>query len=85
MEISINIPNFNENHGLRFEWEDGFEIKTSISNGVIILSANKEGLISLAKQLLTLAQENVPIGHHMHYDDYNSLDENSKELIIEKI
>ena len=46
----------------------------------MIISANKEGLLSLAKQLTTLA-EAVP-GNHIHYDEYNSLEEGSAEMII---
>jgi hypothetical protein len=41
-------------------------------------------LISLAIHLLTLAQENVPVGSHCHFDEHNSLEHGSKELIIEK-
>jgi len=85
MEVILNIPDYNIDQGLKYEWEDGFEIKTTILNETIIISANKAGLISLAMQLLTLAQDNVPIGHHFHYDDYNSLEQESKELIIQKL
>ncbi|MBB6502633.1 hypothetical protein [Pedobacter cryoconitis] len=83
MEIKLTIPEYSDK-GLQYEWENGFEIKTRINNGEIIISANKAGLISLAKQMLTLAQDSVPIGYHMHFDEYNSLEEESVELIIEK-
>lgn len=62
----------------------GFEIKVGVNDGEVIISANKAGLISLAKQMLSLAQDAVPVGYHMHYDEYNSLEEGSVELIIEK-
>ena len=65
------------------EWVDGFEIKAVSENGEIIISANREGLLSLAKQLIVLA-EGEP-GDHIHYDQFNSLSEDSAELIIEKI
>ncbi|RZK58814.1 MAG: hypothetical protein EOO91_07140 [Pedobacter sp.] len=83
MEIKINIPDYNG--VLQSNWEDGFEIKTIFSNEEIVISANKAGLISLAKQLLTLAQDTVPTGCHFHFDEFNSLEENSKELIIQKL
>jgi len=83
MEIKLTIPEYSD-QGLKTEWEHGFEIKTGISNGEILISANKAGLISLAKQLLSLAQDDVPLGYHMHYDEYSSLEETSVELIIEK-
>ena len=65
---------------MRIEWVDGFEIRVSIENGEAVISANKEGLISLAKHLTALAEE-VP-GTHIHYDQYNSLEDGSTELII---
>lgn len=83
MEIILTIPEYSEK-GLQFVWESGFEIRSEVKNGKIIISANKAGLISLAKQLLTLAQHDVPSGYHMHFDEYNSLDEGSAPLIIEK-
>ena len=67
---------------MRIEWVDGFEIRVSIENGEAVISANKEGLLSLAKHLTALAEE-MP-GSHIHYDEQNSLGEGSAELIIEK-
>ena len=65
------------------EWVEGFEIKAMIRNNEIVLTANREGLLSLAKHLTALAN-GVP-GDHIHYDEYNSLEEGSAEMIIEKI
>lgn len=64
-------------------WVDGFEIRTDIDDGTIIIRANREGLLSLANQLITLAEEKP--GSHIHYDENNSLEEGSAELIIEKL
>ncbi len=83
MEIKLTIPEYSD-QGLKYEWESGFEIKAEINDGVIIISANKAGLISLAKHMLVLAQDTVPVGHHMHFDEYNSLEEGSVQLIIDK-
>ncbi len=58
---------------MKVEWVDGFEIKSVVENGEIIISANREGVLSLAKQLIALA-EGVP-GDHIHYDDQSSLKE----------
>lgn len=68
---------------MKIEWVDGFEIKTVVVNNEIIISANKEGMLSLAKQLLTLA-EGTP-GDHIHYDEHNALEEGSAEMIIERV
>ena len=65
------------------EWIDGFEIKAVAENGEIVISANREGMLSLANHLTALA-DGVP-GDHIHYDEYNSLEEGSTELIIERV
>ncbi len=65
------------------EWVNGFEIHVSIVNGSAVISANKEGLLSLAGQLTALAEE--PPGSHIHYDEHNSLEKGSAEMIIERI
>ena len=66
------------------KWEDGFTIAVKIENNAVIITANKEGLLSLANHLTALAQDNAP-GAHFHLDEHNSLEESSTELIIEKI
>lgn len=64
-------------------WKDGFTIKVSVdNNNTVVISANKEGLLSLAMQLTALANEEIE--SHIHYDECNSLEEDSSELIIEK-
>ena len=68
---------------MNVQWVDGFEISTNIDDGTIIIRANREGLLSLANQLITLAEEKP--GSHIHYDENNSLEEGSAELIIEKL
>lgn len=83
MEVKVNIPEY-IGDGLRSEWEEGFEIEVKIDRDTVVILANKAGLVSLAKQLLSLAQDIVPSGFHFHFDDYNSLEEGSVELIIEK-
>ena len=65
------------------EWEDGFKINVSSDNHAVTISANKEGLLSLAKHFMALANE-MP-GTHIHYDEHNALEDNSTPLIIEKI
>ena len=67
---------------MELEWVNGFVIRTSAEEGATVLSANREGLLSLAKQLKALADENS--GSHIHYDAYNALEEGSVDLIIEK-
>ena len=67
---------------MEFEWVDGFEIKVKIEDGAAVISANREGLLSLARQLESLAETDGR--DHFHLDEYNSLEKGSAELIIEK-
>lgn len=84
MEIKLEVPKYDTNNGIKYNWENGFEIDAKAVNGTITIVANKEGLISLANHLLNLAQEEVPTGYHLHFDENNSLEEGSLELIIQK-
>ena len=68
---------------MKTEWVNGFEIQVKNVNGTTVILANREGMMSLAKQLLTLA-DGVP-GDHIHYDEYNSLETGSSEMIIERV
>lgn len=81
--MDIFVPIYDEKK-FSFVWEEDFSIKCSIDDNSVIIEANKGGLISLARHLLELAQENVPEFEHIHLDEYNSLDDNSAELIIVK-
>ena len=65
------------------KWLDGFKIKAAVESREIVISANREGLLSLAGQLTALA-DGLP-GDHIHYDEHNALEAGSAELIIEKI
>lgn len=66
---------------MEIKWIDGFCIRVNSVNGAAVISANQEGLLSLAEQLTALAEE--PPGSHIHYDEHNSLEEGSTEMIIE--
>ena len=68
---------------VKIEWVDGSEIKAVAENGEIVISANREGMLSLAKHLTALA-DGIP-GDHIHYDVNNSLEDGSTEMIIERI
>ena len=84
MKLTIEIPDYTTTDGFRYDWCDKSRIATCLHNGVFVLKANKEGLESLAKQLLQLSQNEIPKGYHLHYDEYNSLEDGSVEFIIEK-
>lgn len=65
---------------MNIEWIDGHEIRVKADDDTVVIAANKEGLLSLAKHITALA-EAAP-GQHIHYDGYNSLEEGSTEMII---
>ena len=84
MEIKLEIPKYSSENGIKYNWTNGFEIKTKVENDAIIIKANREGLISLANHLLNLAQEEIPLGYHCHFDENNSLEKDSMQVIIQK-
>lgn len=84
MNLEINLPVYSEELGLRSAWEPGFEIAVKVTRSEAVISANKQGLISLAKQLLILAQDEAPKGSHFHMDETNALEPESISLILEK-
>ena len=81
-EIKINIPEYDD--AIELVWDNNFKIKTSKPYDTITIEANRNGLLSLARHLLLLAQEEVPSGSHFHLDEFNSLEDSSVELIISK-
>ena len=68
---------------MEIRWVDGFVINVDYQDGAVIISANREGLQSLANILTDMANEKTSC--HIHLDEYNSLEDNSAELIIERI
>ncbi|MCR4707674.1 MAG: hypothetical protein K5746_06975 [Clostridiales bacterium] len=68
---------------MEISWEEDFAIRVKSVRGVVVVSANREGLLSLARQFAALA-EAAP-GSHIHYDEYNSLEEGSTEIIVERM
>ena len=68
---------------MEVKWVDGFEIRVTVDSGGAVISANREGLLSLAKHLTALA-DGQP-GDHIHYDEHTSLEAGSTELIVERI
>ena len=69
-----------EGNGMQLYWVNGFEIRVGIQDGSAVVSANREGLLSLANHLAGLAKE--PPGSHIHLDEHNSLEDGSAELIL---
>lgn len=84
MQITVDIPNYDGN-GLDVIWETDSKYAISIKNNNVVISANKSGLVSLAKQMLYMAYNNLPRGSHVHYDSFfTGINDNDFQLIIEK-
>ena len=83
MRLTLSVPDYSPEDGLVCEFEEDCRISVEIDEDLsVCLAANKAGLITLAKLMLTLASDNVPDGVHMHLDTMNGLEDNSDELII---
>jgi hypothetical protein len=68
---------------MHIEWEQDYLIKVGVRDGEVTISANREGLLSLSRIFADLAEEKP--GTHIHLDEYNSLEEGSAELIVERL
>jgi hypothetical protein len=84
MQKIIEFQEYVAEEGIKLSWENGYDIRCLIKDNAVIISANRQGLISLANHLVTLAQDLVPVGSHLHFDENNSLEDGSTELIISK-
>lgn len=85
MKLVIEIPEY-DNESLDIFWEEKSKFSLSIDENTIILSANKNGMISIAKQLLYFAENNLPEGSHVHYSPFFCKNIKSNfELIISEI
>jgi hypothetical protein len=76
---------YDQNKGVTYETDEKMIVKITIEGEVCTLSSNREGLLSLAKSFIKLADDNVPIGCHYHLDHPVFMEEGSSELIVEKI
>lgn len=85
MQITIHIPDYSPERGLSLEWDEGFAITVAKSGNGAIIKANQAGLLSLARILVSMAQTTIRTGYHLHLDSSNSLEDESIELIIEKL
>lgn len=81
--ILLQIPSQKEG-GFEFIWENNSVIETRYSDNALTIKTNKDGLISLGRHLIALAQDTLGEKYHISFDEFNDLEEGSKELIIEK-
>ena len=75
MLFQIEIPDYTPESGIDYEWADGHEIAVTLGANEVRISANKAGLITLARFLLNLAQDEVRSGTHIHFDSGIALED----------
>jgi len=84
MKVTLDIPDYDGN-SLDVVWETGSKYAISIADNDVVISANKGALVSIAKQMLYMAYNNLPKGSHVHYDSFfTKMNEEEYELVIEK-
>lgn len=84
LKVTLEIPRYTPEKGLSFNLYTGAIIESKLVGNEFVLELNQEGLISLATHLLSLAQDSVPSGYHIHYEDSTFLEEGSVCFVIEK-
>lgn len=83
--MDIELGSYSVEHGLSLRWVPGFLISATATSHDITISGNAEGLRSLAQHLLTLAEEDVPGGAHVHFEPGLELELDSVPLILNKM
>lgn len=86
IQMCVDVQKYNPDNGAVSWWDDEAICRAEVerSPASVVISGNRRGLISLARHLLTLAQEDVPGGNHMDFDEYcGFLDEGSLALRFE--
>ena len=81
MKYTIEVIDYDDSIELTYE-PDAIITATHSEYGETVIQASRDGLITLAKMLLTLAQDGIPSGSHIHLDEYNFLEDGSSELIL---
>lgn len=85
MEQVVKIRKYTLETGVVLDWEDeDYSICASVQENSVLIRADAAGLTILARYLLTLAQEGVAAGNHVHLDEFAVLDPGSAELILER-
>ncbi len=87
--VEIEVPQYSPHSGLPFVWhhlddEDSI-IDVRPNHDAVEISANRAGLISLARYLLSLASEGTPPCYHGHFHQEMGLEKGSMHLILQRI
>lgn len=83
-KVVVEVPEYHPVRGLRLLWDEGFDIEVRVDVSEVVITANREGLLSLARHLLTLAQEEVRAGAHLHLGGGQEIT-SDLELVLERM
>ena len=83
--LRTEIPDYDPAAGLRWPVVFGGLIEASDQAEEFVIRANPNGLRLMALQLLSMAQDGVPDGTHLHFDPPAQLEDGSRCFVIERI
>jgi hypothetical protein len=87
-QVTVEVQPPSASHGVVSWWDADAVLRIELDSKpepIAVISGNAAGLTSLARQLLTLAQSDVPRQSHMDFDTYFGLfDEGSAALRLER-
>lgn len=69
MKLVIDLPDYDGN-ALDVIWKNEAKYMVHGNGTFVNIEANKEGLITFAKQMLYLAYNDLPCGSHIHFDEF---------------
>jgi hypothetical protein len=81
---STHLTAFTDGVARVFTWDDNARIEVRDLGGEIVIEANADGLRTLARHLLTLAEDGTPDGTHLHLEAGMELAEGSPSLVLER-
>lgn len=84
MKLKITIPDY-DGEAMDVIWQDNSYYSMEVFDDEIQIRANSIGLISIAKQMLYMAYNDLPKGSHIHYDEFFTKINNKYSLVIEKM
>jgi len=85
VEVRALVPRFRDDGALARSWPEEYRLRVEVRSTGVLVQGDAAGLRGLAVQLLALAQDGVPDGHHADLDDfYRELDEGSAPLTIQR-
>ncbi len=71
--VEVEVTAYDPVLGVGTWWEEDTALRAEVWDSpekTVVISGNPAGLVSLARHLLTLAQESVPDGRHLDFDTY---------------